>query len=161
MSDIPKPTPEDAAFIAAQQQQYADEQAAEKARSDALAQPCDTSDDGIRSKGGYMLMDPQWTAGGPWNGIPASEQQGEQNRRHDIVQRMRAGTVFGFTASAGANPADTLDPFATDIAGYFPASNEGRINLQQREGDARLAYSVEVGNQLVACQADPGFYVGA
>lgn len=141
--------------VAAQQADFA----ASQQPSGAPPPPCDTSDAGIRSRGGYMLMDPQWVAGGPWNGIPAAEMQGEQNRRHDVVQQMKAGTAFGFTHDAGTNPADELDPFATDIAGYFPASKAGRTNLQTRTGDDRVEYAIQVGNELVACLADPNFYV--
>jgi hypothetical protein len=137
----------------------AQQAAAEKGNVDGNVEGCDTSDEGIRSRGGYMLMDPQWVAGGPWNGIPAEEMQGVANRRADIVERMKAGTVFGFTATGASNPNDDLDAFAADLAGYFPASEAGRINLQSKQGDARLDYSVQVGNELAACKADPNFYV--
>jgi hypothetical protein len=119
--------------------------------------PCDTSDEAIRARGGYMLNDPQWVAGGPWNGLPASEQQGEQNRRFDIVERMKSGTAFGFTADFSS-----LDPFGTDLAGYFPASQAGAQNLRAHDGDeARIAYSITTGNDLATCKADPAFYVSS
>lgn len=119
--------------------------------------PCDTSDAGIRSRGGYMLNDPQWVAGGPWNGLPEDQQQGEQNRRFDIVEQMKAGTAFGFTADFSS-----LDPFGTDLAGWFPASKAGQINLRAHDSDeARIAYSIQTGNDLATCKADPGFYVSS
>lgn len=160
MSDIGKVAsdPSSAEHIAKQQAEYDQSQADAKAAGEQYAQdhPCDTSEAGIRSRGGYMLMDPQWVAGGPWNGIPAEEQQGEANRRADIVEQMKAGTAFGFTSDFSP-----LDDFATDLAGWFPASKAGHTNLMTRSGDARIAYSVETGNQLATCKADPGFYVSS
>jgi hypothetical protein len=135
----------------------AQQAAAAEAGNDAEAAPCDTSDAGIRSRGGYMLNDPQWVAGGPWNGLPESEQQGEQNRRFDIVEQMKAGTAFGFTADFSS-----LDPFATDLAGWFPASQAGAINLRAHDSDeARIAYAMQTGNDLATCKADPTFYVAS
>lgn len=162
MSDTPSigdvaSDPSSAANIAANQADYAQSQAdaAQAAADYAAEHPCDTSPDGIRSRGGYMLMDEQWVAGGPWNGLPASEQQGEQNRRFDIVERMKAGTVFGFTSDFGP-----LADFATNLAGYFPASHEGQQNLATRTtDDARIDYSVTTGNDLATCKADASFYV--
>jgi hypothetical protein len=162
MSDMEKAVQGGAEFTAAQQKKAAEDAAAEQARRAALPQtPCDTSDAGIRSRGGYMLMDPQWVAGGPWNGLPASEMQGEMNRKFDIVERMNSGTVFGFTHEGKTNPADDLDAFAADLAGWFPASKAGRTNLQMREGTARLDFSVQTGNELAACVADPQFWVAS
>jgi len=129
---------------------------AEAGNVDGNVEPCDVTPDGIRSRGGYFLMDSTWVAGGPWNGIPAEEMQGEANRRADIVEQMEAGTAFGFTEEGTA-----LEPFATNLAGYFPASQAGRTNLQAREGEARLAYAIETGNDLAACLADPNFYVAS
>lgn len=161
MGGIGDMTPEEAAKLEADGAAQVAQQQADFAASQqpGPATPCDSSPDAIRAKGGYLLMDPQWVAGGPWNGIPAEEQQGEQNRRHDIVQQMKAGTAFGFTAEAGTTPTDTLDPFATDLAGWFPASAGGAANLAARTGDARVEYAIETGNQIVACQADAGQYV--
>lgn len=163
MSDSPSigdvaSDPSSAENIAQNQAGFDQSQADAKAAADKYAQdhPCDTSEAGIRSRGGYMLMDPQWVAGGPWNGIPEAEQQGEANRRADIVERMKSGTVFGFTSDFS-----TLDPFATDLAGWFPASEAGVKNLATKTGDARWAYSIEVGNDLATCQADPQFYVAS
>ena len=153
--------PASAENIAQNQAGFDQSQADAKAAADAhaAAHPCDTSDEGIRSRGGYLLNDPQWVAGGPWNGLPAEEQQGEQNRRFDIVEQMKAGTAFGFTMEGGS---DTLDPFATDLRGYFPASKAGRENLAIRTTDEeRIAYSIETGNALASCTADPGFYVAS
>jgi hypothetical protein len=87
--------------------------------------------------------------------------QGEANRRADIVERMKAGTTFGFTIDGATNPSDNLDAFATDLRGDFPASNAGRINLQQRTDEARIDFSVEVGNGLAACTMDPAFWVAS
>jgi len=156
MSDIEKAVEGGAEFTANQQAQAAQEAADEAARAAAAATPCDTSDDGIRSRGGYMLNDPQWTPGGPWGGLPPEEMETEQNRRYAIVEMMKTGTAFGFTKDFSS-----LDPFATDLGGYFPASQAGRANLEAREGDARLNYAMDVGNQLATCLADPAFYVAS
>jgi hypothetical protein len=119
--------------------------------------PCDTSDEAIRARGGYMLNDPQWVAGGPWNGLPAEEQQGEQNRRFDIVEQMKAGTAFGFTADFS-----TLDDFATDLAGWFPASQAGAVNLRAYADDAaRIEFAITTGNDLATCVASPEFWVAS
>jgi hypothetical protein len=151
--------PASAANIAANQAAF------EQSQADAAAAggpPCDTSPEGIRSRGGYLLMDPQWVAGGPWNGIPAEEMQGEANRRADIVEQMKTGTAFGYTESGATNPSDDLDAFATDLAGFFPASQAGRANLEARTDQAaRIDFSVEVGNGLAACTMDPGFWVAS
>jgi len=134
----------------------AQQAAAAAGNAEGNTEPCDLSPDGIRSRGGYLLMDAQWVAGGPWNGIPEAEMQGEANRRADIVEQMKSGTAFGYTETGTA-----LEPFATNLAGYFPASQAGRTNLEAREGEARLDYSIETGNDLAACLADPNFYVAS
>ena len=113
------------------------------------------SDDQIRQKGGYFLMDPQWVAGGPWGGLPPEEMQSAQNRVLDIEEKLKSGTAFAWTDPFLSDP-HTVATDGTPV-GWFQPDEQGRVLLQNNLGDR--AFAIGHGNGIVAGTIDPTYTV--
>ena len=147
-----------AAYSQKQQEDFAKSQ--ESYKPEQIGDPAyytPLTEDQIRAKGGYYLMDETWNPGGPWDGGPVEGMdQRESNRVAAIENMLEQGTCFAWT-----------DPYLDDPhhvatsgtpVGWFGPDEQGRVLLEAHDDDTR-EFAIEHGNSIVAGVMDPTYTV--